>query len=98
MPIWRRARGKTADLSVRKFFDIKEQPRVESGGQFFNAFNHPVFSRSDAFITDGPGCDHLDSDTAAPDSICLEVGVLASLAEVQMNDEEDMLRCNVETF
>jgi hypothetical protein len=65
-PIWRRARGKTADLSVHKFFDIKEQMRVESGGQFFNAFNHPVFSPSDAFITDGPGSAGVITSTVIP--------------------------------
>jgi hypothetical protein len=66
MPIWRRARGKTVDLSVHKFFDIKEQMRVESGGQFFNAFNHPVFSQSDAFITDGPGSAGVITSTVIP--------------------------------
>jgi hypothetical protein len=101
MPIWRRARGKTADLWVHKFFDIKKQMRVEFRGQFFNAFDHPVFFLVGCVHHGWPWlcrCDHLDSDTAAPDSICPEVGVLASLAEVQMNDEEDMLRCSVETF
>ena len=40
--------------------------RVESGGQFFNAFNHPVFSPSDAFITDGPGSAGVITSTVIP--------------------------------
>ena len=66
MPIWRRARGKPADLSVHKFFDIKEQMRVEFRGQFFNAFNHPVFSQSDSFITEDPGSAGVITSTVIP--------------------------------
>jgi len=66
MPIWHRARGKPADLSVHKFFDIKEQMRVEFRGQFFNAFNHPVFPHSDAFITEGPGSAGVITSTVIP--------------------------------
>lgn len=73
---------------------------TESSGAFV-AGATVTATEMDPFITDGfwlCRCDHLDSDTAAPDSICPEVGVLASLAEVQMNDEEDMLRCSAETL
>jgi len=44
--LWRRARGKPADLSVHKFFDIKEQMRVGSGDSFSMALIiRPFFSR-----------------------------------------------------
>ena len=93
---------KPPNLSAASFFDITEQMRVESGGQFFNAFDHPVFSQSDAFITDGPGSAGVITSTVIPQRqiqfALTPVGILASLAEVQMNDEEDMLRCSVETF
>ena len=57
---------KPPNLSAASFFDITEQMRVESGGQFFNAFDHPVFSQSDAFITDGPGSAGVITSTVIP--------------------------------
>jgi hypothetical protein len=47
--------AKTADLSLRKAFTFRERFHVDFRTEFFNAFNHPVFSQPDAFITDGPG-------------------------------------------
>jgi hypothetical protein len=45
----------TADLSARKIFNLTEQVSLEFRAEFFNAFNHAVFSRPDPFITAGPG-------------------------------------------
>ena len=35
---------KSADLSIRKIFNLSERFRLEFRTEFFNAFNHPVFS------------------------------------------------------
>jgi len=40
--------------------------RVEFRGQFFNAFNHPVFSQSDSFITEDPGSAGVITSTVIP--------------------------------
>ena len=45
---------KTADLSARKYFNVTERLNLEFRAELFNAFNHPVFSQPDPFITDGP--------------------------------------------
>ncbi|MBV9481384.1 MAG: TonB-dependent receptor [Acidobacteria bacterium] len=58
--------GKTVDLSLRKFFRFTEQLNLEFRAEFFNAFNHPVFSQPDAFITDGPGAAGVITSTVIP--------------------------------
>ena len=57
---------KTADLSLRKFFNFSERINVEFRAEFFNAFNHPVFSQPDAFVTDGPGAAGVITSTVIP--------------------------------
>ena len=57
---------KSADLSVRKYFSITEQVRLEFRAEFFNAFNHAVFSQPDNFITDGPGAAGVITSTVIP--------------------------------
>jgi hypothetical protein len=57
---------KTADLSIHKFFNISERVRLEFRGEFFNAFNHAVFSQPDAFITDGAGQAGVITSTVIP--------------------------------
>jgi hypothetical protein len=44
---------KTADLSLRKFFNLTESINLEFRAELFNAFNHPVFAQPDPFISDG---------------------------------------------
>jgi hypothetical protein len=58
--------GKTVDLAIHKCFDIREQIRVEFRSEFFNAFNRPVFSQPDSFITDGPGAAGVMTSTVIP--------------------------------
>ena len=58
---------KTADLSARKFFNFTEYVNLEFRAEFFNAFNHPVFSQPDAFITDGPGAAGVITSTVIPE-------------------------------
>ena len=57
---------KSADLSVRKYFSITEQVRLEFRAEFFNAFNHAVFSQPDNFITDGAGAAGVITSTVIP--------------------------------
>jgi len=57
---------KGADLSARKFFNITERVRLEFRAEFFNAFNHPVFSQPDNYITDGPGAAATITSTVIP--------------------------------
>jgi hypothetical protein len=57
---------KTADLSARKYFNLTEQVHLEFRAEFFNAFNHPVFSQPDPFITDGPGAAGVITSTVIP--------------------------------
>jgi len=57
---------RTADLSVRKVFDITERWRLEFRAEFFNAFNHPVFAQPDPYITDGPGSAGVITSTVLP--------------------------------
>jgi len=57
---------RTADLSVRKVFDITERWRLEFRAEFFNAFNHPVFAQPDTYITDGPGSAGVITSTVLP--------------------------------
>ena len=55
-----------ADLSARKFFNVTERVNLEFRGEFFNAFNHAVFSQPDPFITDGPGAVGVITSTVIP--------------------------------
>jgi len=57
---------RTADLSLRKYFDVTERVKLEFRAEFFNAFNHPVFSQPDPFITDGPGAAGVITSTVIP--------------------------------
>jgi len=57
---------KGADLSARKYFDITEQIRLEFRAEFFNAFNHAVFSQPDNYVTDGPGAAGVITSTVIP--------------------------------
>jgi hypothetical protein len=57
---------KTADLSLRKFFNFTEQVNLEFRAEFFNAFNHAVFAQPDPFITDGPGATGVITSTVIP--------------------------------
>jgi hypothetical protein len=55
-----------ADLSARKFFSVTERVNLEFRGEFFNAFNHAVFSQPDPYITDGPGAVGVITSTVIP--------------------------------
>jgi hypothetical protein len=57
---------KTADLSARKLFNVTERVNLEFRAEFFNAFNHAVFSQPDPFITDGPGATGVITSTVIP--------------------------------
>jgi hypothetical protein len=57
---------KGADLSARKFLRLTERVRLEFRAEFFNAFNHAVFSQPDNFITDGPGAAGVITSTVIP--------------------------------
>jgi hypothetical protein len=57
---------KTADLSARKMFNVTERFTLEFRAEFFNAFNHPVFSQPDNYITDGPGATGVITSTVIP--------------------------------
>jgi hypothetical protein len=57
---------KSADISFRKYFDFTERYRLEFRAEFYNAFNNPVFSQPDPFITDGPGAAGVITSTVIP--------------------------------
>jgi hypothetical protein len=57
---------KSADLSARKIFSINERVRLEFRAEFFNAFNHAVFSEPDNNIDDGPGSAGTITSTVIP--------------------------------
>jgi len=57
---------KGADLSARKLFALTEQVHLEFRAEFFNAFNHAVFTQPDNFIDDGPGTAGVITDTVIP--------------------------------
>jgi Carboxypeptidase regulatory-like domain/TonB-dependent Receptor Plug Domain len=57
---------KSADISLRKYFNFTERYRLEFRAEFYNAFNSPVFSQPDPFITDGPGSAGVITDTVIP--------------------------------
>jgi hypothetical protein len=58
---------KGADLSIRKYFAITERFNLEFRAAFFDAFNHPVFSQPDNYITDGPGVAGVITSTVIPE-------------------------------
>jgi outer membrane receptor protein involved in Fe transport len=45
----------SADLALRKVFNIAEHGHLEIRAETFNAFNHPSFALPDNYIDDGPG-------------------------------------------
>jgi hypothetical protein len=53
-------------LLARKIFNLTEAVNLEFRRELFNAFNHPVFSQPDAFITDGPGAAGVIPSTVIP--------------------------------
>jgi len=57
---------KGADLSARKIFAVNERFHVEFRAEFFNAFNHPVFSQPDNYVTDGAGAAGVITSTVIP--------------------------------
>lgn len=57
---------KSADISLRKYFNFTERYRLEFRAEFYNAFNNPVFSQPDPFVTDGPGAAGVITDTVIP--------------------------------
>jgi hypothetical protein len=57
---------KSVDLSARKIFSISERIRLEFRAEFFNAFNHAVFSQPDPFVTDGAGTAAVITSTVIP--------------------------------
>jgi len=57
---------KTADLSARKLFNLTERVNLEFRAEFFNAFNHAVFSQPDGNIDDGPGASGVITSTVIP--------------------------------
>src|SRR5262249_61075074 len=58
--------GRTADISIRKLFNITERTNLEFRAEAFNAFNHAVFTQPDNFITDGPGSAGVITSTVIP--------------------------------
>jgi len=58
--------GKTADISIRKVFNLTERTNLEFRSEFFNAFNHAVFAQPDNYITDGPGAAGVITSTVIP--------------------------------
>jgi len=57
---------KGADIAVHKFFNLTERFVLEFRTEFYNAFNHPVFSQPDNYITDGPGAAGVITSTVIP--------------------------------
>jgi hypothetical protein len=57
---------KTADISIRKLFNITERANLEFRAEAFNAFNHAVFAQPDPYITDGPGSAGVITSTVIP--------------------------------
>lgn len=58
--------GKTADMSIRKMFNLTERTNLEFRAEAFNAFNHAVFAQPDNYITDGPGAAGVITGTVIP--------------------------------
>ena len=57
---------KGADIALHKFFNLTERFGLEFRTEFFNAFNHPVFTQPDNYITDGPGAAGVITSTVIP--------------------------------
>jgi len=57
---------KTADLDARKLFNLTERVNLEFRAEFFNAFNHAVFSQPDGNIDDGLGASGVITSTVIP--------------------------------
>ena len=47
-------------------FNVTERFTIEFRAEFFNAFNHAVFSQPDNYITDGPGATGVITSTVIP--------------------------------
>jgi hypothetical protein len=47
--------GVSADLALRKVFNIADKGHLEIRAETFNAFNHASFALPDNYIDDGPG-------------------------------------------
>ncbi len=56
----------TADISIRKVFNVTERSNLEFRAEAFNAFNHAVFAQPDNYITDGPGAAGVITSTVIP--------------------------------
>ncbi|MGH9642164.1 MAG: hypothetical protein ACRD3Q_07025, partial [Terriglobales bacterium] len=57
------------DLSVGKLFPLKwpsERTNVEFRTEFFNAFNHSIFSDPDNTVSDGPSFGHITTTASNP--------------------------------
>jgi len=54
------------DLSVIKLFPVTERTNVEFRTEFFNVFNHPIFSDPDNTFSDGPSFGHITTTAANP--------------------------------
>jgi hypothetical protein len=52
------------DLSIIKLFPVTERTNVEFRSEFFNAFNHPIFSDPDNTYSDGPSFGHITTTAA----------------------------------
>ncbi len=58
--------GVGGDMALRKLFALTERQSLEFRAEFFNAFNHPVFSQPDNNISDGPGATGVITSTVLP--------------------------------
>jgi hypothetical protein len=58
--------GVTSDISIRKLFLVTERTNLEFRSEFFNTFNHAVFTQPDNYITDGPGAAGVITSTVIP--------------------------------
>ena len=54
------------DLSLIKLFPVTERTNVEFRTEFFNAFNHPIFSDPDNTVSDGPSFGHITTTASNP--------------------------------
>jgi len=57
---------KTADLSLRKFFNLTEPKNLGGRAAFFMACNHAVFSQPEPLVTGGPGSAGVITSTGIP--------------------------------
>jgi Carboxypeptidase regulatory-like domain/TonB-dependent Receptor Plug Domain/TonB dependent receptor len=56
------------DLSLIKLFPLgsRERANLEFRAEFFNAFNHPIFSDPDNTVSDGPSFGHITTTASNP--------------------------------